>query len=136
MLLVDAGPLYAAVDLDDAHHEECVDLLSAHPGPLIVPSLVITEVAYLVGARLGPTPEVRLIQDFAEGNLLVEPVRSGDWLRIAELVFRYRDWPLGTVDASVVAAAERLGLTEIASLDHRHLGHVRPNHIARFRILP
>ena len=34
-----------------------------------------------------------------------------DWERIAELVARYRDMRLGTVDASVVATAERLGTT-------------------------
>ena len=136
MLLIDAGPLYASIDRDDAHHKDCIDLLAEHPGPLMVPSLVITEVAYLVGTRLGPGPEVRLLQDFAEGNLIVEAVEASDWLRIAELVYRYRDLPLGTVDASVVAAAERRGLDEVASLDHRHLGAVRPRHAERFRLLP
>jgi predicted nucleic acid-binding protein len=136
VLLVDAGPLYAAIDRDDAHHARCLALLTEHPGPLVVPALVVTEVAYLVGTRLGPEPEVRLIQDFAEGNLIVEPVAAADWLRIAELVYRYRDLPLGTVDASVVAAAERHGLREIASLDHRHLGVVRPGHVERLRLRP
>ena len=136
MLLIDAGPLYAAIDRDDAHHRECIDLLAEHPGPLLVPSLVITEVAYLVGTRLGAEPEVRLLQDFAEGNLIVEPVEAGDWLRIAELVYRYRDLPLGTVDASVVVAAERHRVEEVASLDRRHLGAVQPRHVARLRLLP
>jgi len=136
VLLIDAGPLYAAIDRDDAHHKECVDLLSDHPGPLLVPSLVITEVAYLVGTRLGPEPEVRLLQDLAEGNLIVEPVDAGDWLRIADLVYRHRDLPLGTVDASVVAAAERHGLKEVASLDHLHIGVVRARHVERLRLVP
>ncbi|HEX5138826.1 MAG TPA: PIN domain-containing protein [Planctomycetota bacterium] len=136
MLLIDSGPLYASIDRDDAHHEECADLLAGHPGPLLVPSLVLTEVAYLVGARLGSGPEVRLLQDFAEGNLVFESVEPRDWLRIAELVHRYRDLPLGTVDASLVAAAERLGAEEVASLDRRHLGAVRPRHVERLRLLP
>ncbi|MGH9082315.1 MAG: hypothetical protein ACRDWN_03120 [Acidimicrobiales bacterium] len=38
---------------------------------------------------------------------------------MAELTARYRDLPLGTVDASVVTAAERLKITEIATLDRR-----------------
>ena len=32
--------------------------------------------------------------------------------------------PLGTTDASIVAIAERLGVTQIATLDHRHFGAV------------
>jgi uncharacterized protein len=61
---------------------------------------------------------------------------AGDWVRIAELVSEYRDLPLGTVDASVVAAAERLGITSLATLDRRHFGVVRPNHAPGFELLP
>ena len=46
-------------------------------------------------------------------------------MRIAELVAQYRDLPLGTADASVIAAAERLGISEIATLDRRHFTIVR-----------
>ena len=135
-LLVDAGPLYAAIDRDDAHHAACTALLERHRGPLLVPSLVVAEVAWLVGTRLGPRAEVRFVQDFAEGNLIAEPVEPADWERIAELVFSYRQFPLGTVDASVVAAAERLGVTELATLDRRHFGSVRPRHVAALRLRP
>ncbi|MGN6090143.1 MAG: type II toxin-antitoxin system VapC family toxin [Actinomycetales bacterium] len=135
-LAVDAGPLYAYVDADDAHHEASLELLETHPGPLIVPMLVITEVAYLLATRVGPEPEVRFLGDLAAGAFTVEPVAAADWLRIAELVARYRDLPLGTVDASVVAAAERMGITEVATLDHRHFAVVRPAHVDAFRLLP
>ncbi|MEZ5191830.1 MAG: PIN domain-containing protein [Nocardioides sp.] len=66
----------------------------------------------------------------------VEPVAPSDWIRVAELVARYRDLPLGTVDASVVAAAERLGLSEVATVDRRHFTVIRPNHIDAFTLLP
>lgn len=135
-LVVDAGPLYAYVDADDRHHDACLELLETHPGPLVVPQLVVAEVAYLVGTRLGAEPEVRLLGDLASGSLVAEPVEPGDWLRIAELVARYRDLPLGTVDASVVAAAERLGAHEVATLDRRHFRVVRPNHVDALTLLP
>jgi predicted nucleic acid-binding protein len=128
--------LYAYVDADDRHHAECLQLLEEHPGPLLVPVLVVTEVAYLVESRLGSDAEVRFLGDLAAGNLLAEPVSAGDWLRIAELVALYRDLPLGTVDASVVAAAERLSLTQMATLDRRHFSVVRPLHAAALELLP
>ena len=134
--MVDAGPLYAYVDEDDAYHHECLELLESYAGPLVVPTLVITEVVYLVGTRLGADAEVRFLGDFAAGNFRPEPVAAADWLRIAELVSVYRDLPLGTVDASVVAAAERRGLTDIATLDRRHFTVVRPNHAIAFNLLP
>lgn len=60
---------------------------------------------------------------------------AADWLRIAALVATYRDLPLGTVDASVVATAERMKINEVATLDHRHFNVVRPR-TGDFRLLP
>ncbi|HRY08974.1 MAG TPA: PIN domain-containing protein [Candidatus Nanopelagicales bacterium] len=133
--MVDAGPLYAYVDRDDAHHAECLELLESHPGPLIVPTLVVTEVTYLIASRLGTEPEVRFLGDLAAGNLIAEPVAATDWLRIAELVAAYRDLPLGTADASVIAAAERLDTAQIATLDRRHFGVVR-SRVGTLTLLP
>ena len=111
-------------------------MLRGHPEPLLLPTLVITEVAYLVGTRLGSRAEVRFLGDLAAGDFIVEPVADGDWLRIAELVARYSDLPLGTVDGSIVAAAERLGITQVATFDHRHFSVVRPAHVDALQILP
>ncbi|MFZ0217971.1 MAG: PIN domain-containing protein [Candidatus Dormiibacterota bacterium] len=135
-LVVDAGPLYAYVDADDAHHPAALELLENHAGPLVVPTLVVTEVVYLLATRLGTDPEVRFLGDLAGGSFTVAPVVAADWLRIAELVARYRDLPLGTVDASVVTTAERLGIKEIATVDRRHLAVVRPAHTDAFTLLP
>jgi uncharacterized protein len=93
-------------------------------------------VTYLLATRLGFEPEVRFLGDLAAGAFSIEPVPAGDWLRIAELVSRYRDLPLGTVDASLVAAAERLGITDLATLDRRHFSVVRPSHAEAFTLLP
>lgn len=134
--MVDAGPLYAYVDRDDAHHAASLELLETHAGPLVVPTLVITEVTYLLATRLGADAEVRFLGDLASGAFSVEPVAAGDWLRIAELVARYRDLPLGSVDASVVATAERLGLVDVATVDRRHFSVVRPAHVDAFTLLP
>jgi predicted nucleic acid-binding protein len=77
-----------------------------------------------------------LLGDLAAGNFSLEPVRPADLIRIAELVAQYHDLPLGTVDASVVATAERLQIAEIATVDRRHFSIVRPAHIDVFRLLP
>jgi hypothetical protein len=64
-----------------------------HRGPLVVPTLVITEAADLISSRLGAEAEVRFLGEFAEGLFTVDPVHQADGLRIAELVARYRDLP-------------------------------------------
>jgi predicted nucleic acid-binding protein len=55
---------------------------------------------------------------------------------MVELVAQYHDLPLGSVDASVIAAAERLRVTEIATVDRRHFSVVRPTHAPAFRLVP
>ena len=55
---------------------------------------------------------------------------------MAELVETYADMPLGGVDASVVAIAERVSETMIATLDRRHFGVVRPAHATAFELVP
>ncbi|MFD3652613.1 type II toxin-antitoxin system VapC family toxin [Streptomyces sp. NPDC058620] len=135
-LIIDAGPLYALLDRSDAWHSASLRLLETHLGPLLVPALVIAEVAHLVGRRLGTRAELLLAQDFAEGLFTVEPVHPGDWLRIAELTAQYADFPLGLVDASVIACAERLDIAEVATVDRKHFGAVRPRHTPALTLLP
>jgi uncharacterized protein len=55
---------------------------------------------------------------------------------MADLVRQYADFPLGTADASVIATAERLSATRVATIDHRHFRAVRPARCAAFELLP
>ena len=136
MLIIDAGPIIAAASAHDRHHSECAELLRSAPGPLIVPALVVTEVVYFLAARFGTDAERAFLGSLTSGSILVEPVAAAEWQRIDELVDTYRDLPLGTVDASVVALCERLGQTTVASLDHRHLSFVRPSHCNHLTLIP
>jgi uncharacterized protein len=136
VLIVDAGPLYAAAATRDKHHRRCVELLSNSPGPVVVPALVLTEVAYLLADRIGPHTELAFARSIRAGELVVEPVAERDWTRIEELTEQYLALPLGIVDASVIALAERHGADTIATLDHRHFGTVKPRHVDMFMLVP
>ncbi|HEX5308962.1 MAG TPA: PIN domain-containing protein [Solirubrobacteraceae bacterium] len=136
MLIVDAGPLYAAAAKRDKHHERAVALLSSSPRPLLVPVLVVTEVSYLLADRIGAHAELAFGRALADGELVVEPVADSDWPRIYELMEQYLDLPLGMVDASVIALAERREIETIATLDHRHFHTVRPRHVQAFTLVP
>lgn len=132
--VVDTGPLYAAVDMDDADHVPCVSALTAPGIRLVVPALVVAEATYLVASRLGPMVEAAFLRSLAEID--VEAPAPDDWPRIAELVEQYADFPLGGTDASLIALAERLGTDLVITLDRRHFGAVRPAHGPALRLLP
>ena len=136
MLVVDAGPLVAAAAVRDRNHRRCVDLVAHATHPLVVPMLVVTEVSYFLADRLGEVAERAFAESLRSGELLTEPVEPADWDRIAELLDRYADLRLGIVDASIVAACERLGQTRLATLDRRHFSVVRPQHCPALTLVP
>ena len=87
-------------------------------------------------SSLDPAVEAAFLEALARGELIVEATTAQDFARMADLVRQYADFPLGTADASVIAVAERLGATHVATIDHRHFRAVRPAHCAAFELLP
>jgi predicted nucleic acid-binding protein len=126
--------LYAAADLDDQDHEACAAALSAAGLVLVIPALVVAEVTYLIGTRLGPEAEAAFLASLSAYE--VEAPLPEEWARIAELVRQYADFPLGGTDASVAALAERLKTPLVATLDRRHFQALRPRHCDAFQIVP
>jgi hypothetical protein len=76
------------------------------------------------------------IRALAQGDFVGTEILDVDYARVAELIERYDDLPLGTTDASVIAVDERLGVREVATLDRRHFTAVRPSHVDAFTLLP
>ena len=72
----------------------------------------------------------------ATGEITVEALTDRDWARVAQLVTTYADAGLDAADASVIALAERLNQTTIATLDHCDFRIVRPAHCDGFELLP
>lgn len=138
MILADTGALLAAFDPRDAHHARAVDFIRnmRNPRELVVPDAGIAEVGYWMGQRLPVRAEAAALRRLAEGAWPLERFEAGDLLRAADLVEQYAGFPLGTVDALIVAMAERLNVTTIFTLDRRHFGAIRPAHCEAFEIVP
>jgi uncharacterized protein len=136
VIVVDTGPLVAIADADDRDHARCIAALGNASRPLVVPPTVLAEVCYLLERELGTAAEAAFLQSFRDGPLTLAHITLDDLDRMAVLVTTYADLPLGAVDASLVAVAERLGITEIATLDLRHFTIVRPRHADAFTLLP
>ena len=87
-----------------------------------------------MGRRLGATAESQFLRGI--GGLDVEGPSREDFTRMAELVDRYADFPIGGTDASVIALAERLDAPIIVTLDRRHFTAITPRHRPAFELLP
>ena len=136
MILVDTNVLVAVANTHDNHHESALELLETDPGPLLVAPTVIAEVCYLLHERAGAAAEVSFLRAFQEGELKLVQLTASDLGRMADLAETYADLGLAGTDASLVALAERLEITTIATFDRRHFSVVRPRHVEFFRLLP
>jgi len=135
-VLVDTGAIFGLYRAGDAWHDRLRRWIAANRADLVVPVTVLQETAYLMGTVLGPAAEATLLRTAAGGDLVVEQLEMPDVARSADLIEAYRDFPIGFVDASIVAVAERLEVTELLTTDRRHFGVIRPAHCRKLRLLP
>jgi predicted nucleic acid-binding protein len=135
-LILDTGPLLAALDANDQDHVRCASLLVEADEDLVVPSLVLAELDYWCHERLGVDVWLMFLEDLLAGAYRAEHPTAQDLTRCAALQREYADLRLGVVDATVIALAERLGERKVATLDHRHFGVVRPGHVTALHLLP
>ena len=137
MILVDAGPLLALFDPNDSAHTRVEPIFTrVRQDTLYIPSPVIAEVAHFLPQRVGTRIEASLLRAIASGQRPIVDPLPVDYGRAADLVEKYADFPLGTVDALIAAMAERMEITTLFTLDRRHFGAIRPAHCEQFTLVP
>ena len=135
MQFVDTGIFVAAADRSAHRHHDCADVLRSHHN-LAVPASVVPEAAWMIESRLGPAAEAQFLRVVTSTRFTIVTLLTSDYERIIELIETYADMGLGFVDASIVATAERLNVTAIATLNRRDFAVVRPNHVSAFHLIP
>ena len=114
-ILVDAGPLIALFNRDDAHHAAMRGLLRDTAGRLITTWPVVTETSHMLDFE--PRAQLDFYRWVAAGGVVLHEVPQEAIGRIIELVEKYGDRPMDLADATLVVAAEALGIQEIVSID-------------------
>ena len=135
-LVLDTGPLLAALDAADPDHDSCARLLTGATEDLVVPTLVLAELDYWCHERLSADVWLAFLDDLLEGAYRTEDAIDDDLRRCGVLQRQYADLRLGVVDASVLALVERLEEDKLATLDRRHFAVVRPAHTASLELVP
>lgn len=132
MILVDTGPLVALFDPKDAQHARCTKLLKGIREPLRTTIPVLTEAFHMLGPET--IGSIRLREFVARGGLMPWFLDDASLERAFELMELSADHPMDLADASLVAAAERLGTRKVFTVDrndfetyrvrrgHRHYG--------------
>jgi len=118
-VLADTGPLYAAVDPDDQHHEQAQKQLQALEDErlsvvLAYPTLL--EAYTLILYRLRQPTASRWLEDVRAGATSLNPSPQ-DYLEATVLVGRFPDQVISLFDATLATLATRLGLP-VWTYDH------------------
>jgi predicted nucleic acid-binding protein len=120
VILCDTGPMVALFDEADAGHERCKAALSSlPPEPLVTTWPCLTEAMHLLSRVGGAPAQERLWTYVADGIVVLHLHEPNEWKRMRVLMQEYADAPMDLADASLVAAAERLGIRRVFTLD-RH----------------
>ena len=136
MMLCDTGPMVAMVDRDDPHHSRCLAALATLPPDGFVTTWpCLAEAMYLLGSRIGFAGQDALWDLVADSTISLDLPEGGEWGYMRELMRQYEDAPMDLADASLVAAAERLNLRRVFTVD-RHFRAYRIQGRHAFDVVP
>jgi len=133
--IIDTGFLLAVVSVADRAHDACSLVLENEERPLL-PSVILTELAYMISRDIGRPHFIRLMRSIVAGELELVFLTTEDLARATDIMEQYADSRLDFVDCAITAMAERLNISRILTVDQRDFRMIRPSHIPAFEILP
>ncbi len=114
-VLVDTGPIVAAIHAGDRHHTWVREQLDDIEPPLLTCEAVLTEASHLLrktrGGATGPLELLRV--DVLELSFLLDDEAE----KVAALMRRYANVPMSLADACLVRMAEILPGSRLLTLD-------------------
>lgn len=114
-VIVDAGPLTAFFNADDARHHWAVATLRQMEGPLLTVEPALTEVMFLL--KRHPDAQDRLMGWVAQGALRIPFRLEAEAEPVRLLSAKYCDLPMSLADACLVRLAEILDDHHVCTLD-------------------
>lgn len=114
--LIDAGPIIALFDSSDKYHNRIVDLIKQESCHLISTWPVLTEASHMLD--FDNRAQIALLQWIYRGGLELAQIDAPGIQRIIDLTEKYNDVPMDLADATLIVAAETLGIREIISIDN------------------
>lgn len=133
-VLLDTGPLVAALDAADQWHQRCREAVTAHLARCITTEAVLTEASHLVARGRG---KASLAIDFVlAAGIPVVPLDRPALRAAARLMDRYANVPMDFADASLVVLAQALEVETALTTDRRGFRTWLARPGRPFRVLP
>lgn len=133
-IIADTSGIIAFLDKDDQYHSLAVNIVKNYQ--IFIPVTVLPEVDYLATKYLGERVARAFLKDLADGCFTYLSINLDDINQATSIMARYKDLPLGFVDASLIVLAERHQIKRILTLDRRHFNLLQSDRIDYLEILP
>lgn len=132
--LLDTGPLVAALNRSDPHHQRCAAALAAFSGTLLTTGAVVTEAKHFLGGQAEGAEALVGLLDDAQVDIR-DCFGQTQLHAAARLMKKYADTPMDFADATLVLLAEETGHGEILTLDERGFRTYRFRSTRRFSLV-
>jgi predicted nucleic acid-binding protein len=125
LIVVDTSFVYALLDRRDTRHATALSWYESTKDTFVTTPLVLAETDYLTRSRGTAQATAAFRRDLAAGVWGVDwwPGAASEAAGIAD---RYAAVGVSLTDASLVALADRVGTSAVATFDERHFRVLRP----------
>ncbi len=135
-LIIDSSFLVALYDGSELYHQRAYEFAKDRSETMLVPDSLLPEVSYMLRRNLGYADSLIFFDFFEHRSVRLEPVLRDDLARVKEISEHYADSRLDLVDCCIMAIAERLNITRIATFDRRDFSIFQPRHCEFLELLP
>jgi uncharacterized protein len=135
-IITDSSFIYALYNTGDSRHQEAIDFATRYTEGTFIPDVILPEVGYLLLRDLGYHGVQKFLECFRRINASLVSIERTDLTRIHEISIQYFSAEFDVVDCCIMAIAERLKITRIATFDRRDFSIFRPRHCDHLELLP
>lgn len=122
--IVDSGPIVAALNRRDAHHNWAISVFSSVDGPPATCEAVLTEVCWHL--RQSADAVARVLEMAPRGDLLLFPVADDEGVALASLIRKYGK-NMDLADAGIVRLSEMFPKAKVITTYVEHFRLYRRN---------
>ena len=136
-IIADTSYLFALYNFKDINHRAAAAFaFETASERMLLPDVALTELAYLLVRDIGYVALRTLLENLRDSEIELVPVARSDLGRIYDIATTYASAEFDIVDCCIMAIAERLSVTRIATFDRRDFSIFRPRHCDYLVLLP
>ena len=135
-IITDSSFIYALYNEKDSRHLQAMNFAATYTGRTVIPDVILPEIGFLFVRDFGYSGLQKFLAKFKELNVRLEPLDWADLARVHEISVTYASAEFDVVDCCIMALAERLNITQVATFDRRDFSIYRPRHCDYLELLP